>query len=544
MFGMGAMSNSIRELEDSPFIFAIGTNTTESHPVIALRIKKAVKKGARLIVADPRRIDLVRFAERYLPLRVGSDLALLNAMAHVIVDEQLYRQDYLDARAEGFDVYREHLSSLTPEWAAPICGIDPQIIREVARAYATAERAAICYTLGITEHACGVSNVEALGNLALLTGNLGRRSAGVNPLRGQNNVQGTGDMGCMPESLPGYMKVANPDDRAFVSRAWGLEVSATPGKKKPEVVEAVLAGKLHAMWVMGDNTVISDTDSVRTVAALRALDFLVVQDIFLTETAKLAHVVLPAAASFAEVDGIYTNSDRHVQRVRKAVEPPGQAWPDWKIIAEAAKHLGHDWGYADAEAVWSEAAAIAPTLRGISYQRLETEHLAWPCPDATHPGTEFLHVGTFKRGRGLFMNVSHQPIADGTDEEFPLILSTGRRLSTYHTGTQTRRARHFDRIQSREEVEVHPADAAALGLSDGARVSISSRRGTVEAHLKITDRSPRGTVFMTFHFPDQTHTNLLSSTAVDPLTLTPEFKACAVRISPSAPTEAFRLEEH
>jgi formate dehydrogenase major subunit/formate dehydrogenase alpha subunit len=531
MFGMGAMSNSIRELEDSPFIFAIGTNTTESHPVIALRIKKAVKKGATLVVADPRRIDLVRYADRYLPLRVGSDLALLNAMAHVIVVERLYRADYVDARAEGFAAFCEHLAGLTPEWAAPICGIDAETIRTVARQYATAERAAICYTLGITEHACGVSNVEALGNLALLTGNLGRRSAGVNPLRGQNNVQGTGDMGCMPENLPGYMKVANADELAFVSRAWGVPLCNTPGLKKPEVVDAALDGRLHAMWIVGDNTVVADTDSKRTVAALRALDFLVVQDIFMTETARLAHVVLPAAASFAETDGTYTNSDRHVQRVRKIVEPPGQARPDWQILADVGRRMGQAWDYPHAEAIWTEAAAIAPTLRGISYERLEHEQLQWPCTDSTHPGTEFLHTGTFKRGRGLFMNVDHQPIADDTDESFPLVLTTGRRLSTYHTGTQTRRARHFDRMIAHEELELHPEDAACLGISDGVEVEIASRRGAVRARARVTDRSPRGTVFMSFHFPAETLTNLLTSTAVDPLTLTPEFKACAVRIT-------------
>jgi formate dehydrogenase major subunit/formate dehydrogenase alpha subunit len=529
---MGAMSNSIRELEDAPFIFAIGTNTTESHPVIALRIKKAVKKGAHLVVADPRRIDLVRFAHEYLPIRVGSDLALLNAVSHVIIAENLVRKQFVDERTEGFEAYREHVRALTPEWAAPIVGIEPDQIRDLARRYATAERAAIVYTLGITEHACGVHNVEALGNLALLTGNLGRRSSGVNPLRGQNNVQGTGDMGCMPESLPGYMKVANADDRAVVENIWKLPLSATPGMMKPQVVEAALEGRVRAMWICGDNTVVSDTDPGRTVAALEKLDFLVVQDIFLTETAQLADVVLPAAASFAETDGIYTNSDRHVQRVRKAVEPPGQAWPDWKIFAEAAKRMGHDWGFSTPEQIWSEAAAIAPTLRGISYQRLEHEQLAWPCPDATHPGTEFMHEGKFKRGRGLFMNVPHQPISDGTDPEFPLVLTTGRRLSTYHTGTQTRRAKHFDRLQAHEEIEVNPDDARAYGVADGATIEVASRRGTVHALCRITDRSPRGTVFMTFHFPDETRTNLLSSTALDPLTLTPEFKACAVRLAP------------
>jgi formate dehydrogenase major subunit/formate dehydrogenase alpha subunit len=529
---MGAMSNSIHELEDAPYIFAIGTNTTESHPVIALRIKKAVKKGAKLTVADPRRIDLTRFAHRYLPLRVGSDLALLNAMSHVILAENLWRKEYVDTRAEGLEAYREHVRELTPEWAAPVTGLDPQAIREVAREYAGAERAAICYTLGITEHACGVHNVEALGNLALLTGNLGRRSAGVNPLRGQNNVQGTGDMGCMPENLPGYMKVANPGDRAIVEKRWGIQLSTVEGLKKPEVVEAALAGKLRAMWICGDNTVIADTNSVRTEQALRALDFLVVQDIFMTETSRLAHVVLPAAASFAETDGTYTNSDRHVQRVRKAVEPPGNAWPDWKIFLEAARKMGADWQFDGPRQIWNEVASIAPTLGGISYERLEKQHLAWPCPDPSHPGTEFLHGGSFKRGRGLFMNVPFEPIADDTDDEFPLILTTGRRLSTYHTGTQTRRARHFDRIQAHEEIEVNPDDAVELGLSDGKLVQIASRRGQVSALCKITTRSPRGTVFMTFHFPDETRTNLLSSTALDPETLTPEFKACAVRVSP------------
>jgi formate dehydrogenase major subunit/formate dehydrogenase alpha subunit len=339
-------------------------------------------------------------------------------------------------------------------------------------------------------------------------------------------------MGCMPESLPGYMKVANADERALVSQAWGLPLSAEPGMKKPEVVDAALDGRVHAMWVCGDNTVISDTDMEKTAAAFRKLDFLVVQDIFLTETARFAHVVLPAAASFAETEGTYTNSDRHVQRVRKAVEPPGQAWPDWKIFDEAAKRMGHDWGYSGPTDIWAEAASIAPTLRGISYQRLEHEHLAWPCTDSTHPGTTFMHEGKFKRGRGLFMNVPFQPIADGTDQEFPLVLTTGRRLSTYHTGTQTRRARHFDRMQAHEEIEVNPTDAAELKLVDGALATIASRRGEVTARVKITDRSPRGTVFMSFHFPDETRTNLLSSTALDPLTLTPEFKACAVRVTP------------
>lgn len=530
MLGRGAMTNSIGELEDAPFLFAIGTNTTESHPVIALRLKKAVRKGAKLVVADPRRIDLVRYAHRYLPIRVGSDIALVNAMCHVILEEGLWRRDYVERLCEGLDELRAHLADATPEWAEGITGIPAATIREVAREYAAAERAAICYTLGITEHRTGVANVQSLANLALLTGNLGRVSAGVNPFRGQNNVQGTGDMGAMPENLPGYQKVANPADREKFSKAWGRELPTNPGYKKPEAIDAILAGKVRAMWIVGDNTAVADTDIPRTVAALSKLDFLVVQDLFLTDTAKLAHVVLPAAASFAEVDGTYTNSERRVQRVRKAVEPPGEAKPDWWIVCQVANRLGFPMPFRDAEEIWDEVRTLSPVLTGITYSRIEKVGLQWPCPDEDHPGTKFLHQEGFPIGKAKLARPEWLPPADLTDAEFPFVLTTGRRLSTYHTGTQTGRARHFDRLVAGEAVEINPEDARQLGLADGDPTEVTSRRGSIVVPAKVTERSPRGVVFLSFAFPDQAKVNLVASTAVDPTTLTPEFKATAVLV--------------
>jgi len=530
MLGRGAMSNSIGELEDAPFIFAIGTNTTESHPVIAIRLKKAVRKGAKLLVADPRRIDLTRFAYQWMQIRIGSDIALVDAMCSVIVEEGLVRREYVDEKCDGFDELATFLKTRTPEWAEPITGIPAATIRQSARDYATAERAAICYTLGITEHRTGVANVQSLGNLALLTANLGRVSSGVNPFRGQNNVQGTGDMGGMPETLPGYQKVSDPEVREKFSKAWGVVMPKEPGYKKPEAIDAVLEGKIRAMWIVGDNTAVADTDIEKTRAAFEKLELLVVQDIFLTTTARLADVVFPAAASFAEVDGTYANSERRVQRVRKAVEPPGQAKPDWWIVQQVADRMGAGWNYRDAEEIWNEVRVLAPPLTGITYDRIEKEGLQWPCPTTDHPGTKFLHQDGFPIGKAKLMPVDWLPPAEIADADYPFVLTTGRRLSTYHTGTQTGRAEHFDRFIDREWIEMNPADATRLNLTTGEPVRVASRRGAVEMQVRVTERSPRGAVFCSFAFPETTMVNLLSSIALEPTTKTPEFKACAVRI--------------
>ena len=524
------MSNSIAELERSPLIMVVGSNTTETHPVIALRIKKAVRNGSRLIVVDPRNIELTRLAHRHLRLNVGTDIALFNAMAHVIIRERLYDEDYVSGRVDGLDELARHVEKYTPEAAEEITGVPAEEIAAAAREYATAERAAICYTLGITEHSCGVHNVQALANLALLCGNFGIENAGVNPLRGQNNVQGAGDVGCLPTDLPGYQKVQKDEARAPYEREWGVSIPERPGITKVHAIDEILKGNVRCVYIMGENTVISDANASRTRRALEEVEFLVVQDIFMTETAALADVVLPAA-TFAEMDGTYTNTERRVQRVRKAVEPPGQARPDADIICDLASRLGYPMSYAHPSEIWDEVARNTPILAGISYERLDREGgLQWPCPTHDHPGTKFLHEDFFVTGRGQLALVDHMPPVEQPDGEYPLLLTTGRHRELYHTNTQTSRAPGILELVSHEFAEVSPQDAADLGLADGEPICVVSRRGRVKARVRVTDVSPPGVVFMSFHFPWETPTNELTTDAFDPITETPEFKACAVRI--------------
>lgn len=528
MIGRGAMSNSIAELEDAPLILAAGTNTTESHPVIALRVKKAVAKGAKLIVVDPRKIELTSFAHRWLRLKVGTDIPLYNAMAHVIIEEGLYDEHYVATRTKGLDELRRFLKTYTPEYAEKITGVPRGEILASAREYA-ADRAAIIYTLGITEHSCGVHNVQSLANLALLCGNFGIPNAGVNPLRGQNNVQGAGDVGCMPDYLPGYQRTGLDEARSRWEEAWNVKLDPQPGITKITAVDEILRGNIRVVYIMGENTAVSDANAGKTRRALEAVEFLVVQDIFLTETAQMAHVVLPAA-SFAEVDGTFTNTDRRVQRVRKAVDPPGKAKPDWVIISELATRLGYPMSYNHPSEIWDELARNTPILAGVNYDRIELKGIQWPCPTPDHPGTPYLHKDSFVSEKGSFQMVPHVSLAEPPNEDYPLVLTTGRRRSTYHTGTQTRRVQGFNVLVPHEWVEVGPEDAAELKLSDGEEVEVISRRGRVRVPVKITDRSPTGVVFMSFHFPEKTLTNLLTTDIHDPITETPEFKACAVRI--------------
>lgn len=525
------MSNSIAELEHAPFILACGTNTTESHPVISLRLKRAVANGTRLVVVDPRRIELTEFADRWLPIKIGTDIALFNAMAHVIIREGLYDKSFIEERTSGFEDLSQFLASHTPERAEEITGIPAQDIIATAREYASAERASIAYTLGMTEHTTGVRNVQSLANLALLTGNLGRRNAGVNPLRGQNNVQGAGDMGCIPYFFPGYQQVKSAEIREAWSASWDVELSAKPGVTKVAALEEMLEGNIRALYIMGENTLVSDANAGLTRRALQATDFLVVQDMFMTETAEMADVVLPAA-SFAEVDGTFTNSERRVQRIRKAVDPPGDAKPDWQIVMELSQRLGYDAHYDHPSEIWDEVRRNTPVLRGITYERIDSVGLQWPCPTEDHPGTEFLHEGEFVNGRGLFKQIEYPGPAEPTDEQYPLVLTTGRRRSTYHTGTMTRRASGFEQLVPNEWLEVNPQDAHEMDLQDGERVDMVSRRGRVAVRVKITDRSPPGVVFTSFHFPGEVLTNAVTSDLYDPITETPAYKACAVRIEP------------
>ncbi len=527
MVGRGAMSNSIDELERAPLILAVGTNTTESHPVIALRLKRAVSRGARLIVVDPRRIELTRFAHRWLRLRVGSDIALFNAMSRVILNEGLYDRDYTSRRTSGLEELRKFVQSYTPELAERVTGVPRAEIVAAAREYASAERAAIVYTLGVTEHSCGVHNVQSLANLALLCGNFGRANAGVNPLRGQNNVQGAGDAGCLPGFLPGYQRVGDDAARAVWEREWGVRLNPRAGVTKLAALDEMLEGRIRAVYIMGENTVVSDANANKSRRALESVEFLVVQDLFMTETARLAHVVLPAA-SFAETEGTFTNTERRVQRVRRAIPPPGEAKPDWLILNQLARRMGHRWPAQEPSEIWEEMARNTPILAGITYPRIEEVGLQWPCPDLDHPGTVYLHGED--SARGVFQPVPHVPLAEPPDERYPLILTTGRRRSSYHTGTQTGRAAGFRLLEPREFLEVSPEDAARLKLGDGDRVTVTSRRGSLQVAVRITDRSPVGVVFMGFHFPQETPTNVLTTDAHDPITETAEYKACAVRV--------------
>ncbi|MGQ9732753.1 MAG: formate dehydrogenase subunit alpha [Candidatus Zipacnadales bacterium] len=526
--GAGAMTNSIAELQDATCIFAIGTNMTETHPVLSLRVRKAVQQGAKLIVADPRRIELVELATTYLPLRVGTDIALLNGMMHVIIREGLYHQQFATERVEGFEELRAAVAAYTPEYVAEITGVPAEDIVQAARDYATAERAAICYTMGITQHACGTDNVQSVANLALLCGNVGRRNTGVNPLRGQSNVQGACDMGGLPNVLTGYQKVDDPEVQAKFSEAWCCNLPSAIGLKHTEAIMKMGEGQIRCLYLMGEQPLLTDVDANHARKCLEKLDLLVMQDNFPGETMELAHVVLPAT-SWGETDGTFTNTERRVQRVRAAVPPPGEAKQDTWIICELARRMGKDIGSGDPEETWDEIARLTPTMAGISYARLEAGGLQWPCRTADDPGTEFLHVDLWTERKARFVPAHHIPPAEQPDEEYPLILTTGRRLYHYHTGQRTHHSQGLDEVAPEELVEINPLDGEELGLEDGDMVRIISRRGEVVSRAALTDRSPHGTIFMSFHYRE-TPTNVLTNPALDPKAGIPEFKACAVRV--------------
>jgi len=525
------MTNSVGELEDADCILIIGSNTTEAHPIVALRLKAAAAKGKSIIVADPRSIDMVRFAGLHVRQRSGTDVALVNAMMNVIIAEDLHDKEFIRERTEGFEELRECVAEFTPERAEAVTGVPAGDIRRAARTYARAERAAIVYSMGITQHTHGTDNVLVLASLAMLTGNVGKLSSGVNPLRGQNNVQGACDLGALPNVFPGYQKVTDEAARRKFEAAWGVELPGKVGLTVVEMIHAAEEGELRAIYIMGENPILSDPNSNRTRKALEDLEFLVVQDIFLTETAKLADVVLPAA-TFAEKDGSFTNTERRVQRVRKAVEPPGEARGDWEIICDLAARLGLSMEYDGPAAIMYELAGLAPIYGGISFERIEGQGLQWPCPDREHPGTPFLHEGGFKRGRGKFHAVQFRDSAELPDEDYPYLLTTGRVLHQFHTGTMSRRTPGIEQVSPPAPFEINPADAAREGIAEGDLVEVSTRRGTVRARTVATERSPRGTIFMPFHFREAA-ANVLTNDALDPVAKIPEFKVCAARLKKS-----------
>ncbi len=522
------MSNPLVDMEKPDVIFCIGTNMTECHPVAATRLKKAVANGAKLIVADPRRIALAEMSDLYLPLRVGSDVALLLGMAHVIEREGLVDDAFMHERTAGFEEYLEHVRQFTPQWAESITGVPAADIEQAARWYGAAERGAIYYTLGITEHICGVDNVQSLCNLALMTGHIGREGTGINPMRGQNNIQGAGDAGAVPSNYPGFQAVDQPDNQAKFEKLYGRPMDAEKGITKVRALEG--AGEhIFAMLIDGENTLVSDPDRKHCERALNALEHLVVIDIFLTETAELADVVFPAT-SWAETDGVSTNTERRIQRLRQAVPPPGQAKPDWWIISQIAQRLGFDgFEYSSAKDVFNELCSLSPIYAGLDWDRIEHGQYQWPVPHKDHPGTPILHQGEFKNGRGLFKVISYRDPAETISEEFPIWLTTGRRLQSYHTRTQTGRAQGIEYLLSEERLEIHPEDIASWGLKDGQWCRLSSARGSVEICVRATDRSPRGTVFASFSFND-VPINILTGSGYDPITETAELKVCPVRI--------------
>lgn len=535
------MTNSINEILGNELLFVIGANPPAAHPIIGNKMKQAVKAGAKLIVIDPRRTELAQKADYWLPLNSGTDAALINGIMHIIIREGWEDKKFVEERTTGYENIVEIVKNYPPEVVTRITGITEDLLYAVAKLYSHTDKAGMFYTLGITEHTTGTANVMNLANLAMLTGHLGKENSGVNPLRGQNNVQGACDMGALPNTYPGYPKVEDPKAREFFEEVWGTELNPNNGLRIPEMLDEAYDGNLKAMYVMGEEPVLTDPDANHVKAAMNNLDFLVVQDIFLTETAKLADVVFPATC-YAEKEGTFTNTERRVQRVRKAVNPPGEARLDYQILCEVAKGLGgKGFDYRNAEDIFEEMRVTMPSYRGMTYERLGTVGLSWPCPTEEHPGTKFLHKGTFPIGKGVMLPVEYEPPAELTCEEYPILLSTGRML--YHYNIMTRHSDSLEKIRPHELAEVHPVDAEKLGLEEGGLIRATSRRGSILTRITITDKVKQGMVFMTFHYKESP-VNELTNSAFDPVTKTAEYKVCAMKMEKATPkdeAEALKL---
>jgi formate dehydrogenase alpha subunit len=529
-FGSGAMTNTIDCIEKADVILITGSNTTENHPVLSSFVKRAVtRNGAKLIVVDPRRIKITRFANKWLRQNLGTDVAWLNGMMHVIISEKLYDADYVENRCTGFEELKKTVEKYNPRYVEEITGIPANEIIEAARMYAGAEKGSILYCMGITQHTSGTDNVKSLANLAMLCGNLGIDGGGVNPLRGQNNVQGACDMGGLPDVYSGYQKVIDPAAREKMEAAWEVSgMSDKPGMKVTQMIPGAHDGSVKALYIIGENPLVSDPDLNHCEKSLKNLDFLVVQDIFLTETAELADVVLPSAC-FAEKEGTFSNTDRRVQRVRKAVDPPGEAWDDWKITCEIATRMGYPMSYNSSQEIFEEISRVTPSYGGLTYERIEHQGIHWPCPNAEHPGTPVLHREQFAIGKGVMHAIDYTDPAEVTDDEYPMYLTTGRVLYHYHTGTMTMKSEGLNQIEPECFVEISAQDAEAHGVQDGSEVTIASRRGSIQAQIRISKTAVTGTVFIPFHYA-RAAANRLTNAALDPISGIPEFKVCAVKL--------------
>ena len=523
------MTNSIDELEDAEVIFVIGSNTTQQHPLIGMRIINAVKnKGAKLIVADPRKIPLADNAAIYAPIAPGSNLAFINGLLNVIVSENLMNSDFVENHTEGYVEFKASIEKYTPEVVSVITGVPENTIKEIARLYAKAKTASIVYAMGITQHISGTKNVAALANLALLTGQIGREATGVNPLRGQNNVQGACDMGALPDILPGYQSLKDENVNKKFSKVFGEDYASEVGLTLGEMMDGAFNGSVKSLFIMAENPMLSDPNHNHAKESLERLDLLVVQDIFMTETAKLAHVILPGA-SFIEKDGTFTNTERRVQRVRKAIEPVTGSKADWNILCDLIKALGYPADYSSPSEIMEEIRTLVPSYGGITYERLDNEGLQWPCTDINHPGTKFLHKGKFVRGLGKFSVNEYTESTELATNEYPFILTTGRMNHHYHTGTMTRRSWALDREYPHGFMEINPRDAEKLGLKERSKVKLTSKTGEVITEAHITEKITAGVVFMTFHFGEEIVNKLIGKN-LDPIVQIPEFKVCAVKI--------------
>jgi predicted molibdopterin-dependent oxidoreductase YjgC len=569
VFGVGGATTSYEELENTDVIICWGSNTQECHPIIYNHMRRGVKNGAKMVVIDPRKIDQTKKADKWLPINVGTDIALANGMANVIIEEGLYNKKFVERATENFEEFKEKVAGYTPEYVERITGVPADDIREVARMYATADKATLNWTLGITEHHNGADGVFALINLGLLTGHVGKYGSGLNPLRGQNNVQGGGDMGALPDKMVGGWKWDDPEAHELFERVWGVPLPEKVGKNQSEMLDAMASGEIRAMYVIGENPCQSDPDENKTDKLFENLDFLVVQDIFPTKTARTADVVLPAAASWAETEGTVVNTERRVQRIHKVVEPPGEARPDEWILQDVANRMGAGWSFETAEDIWDEVRALAPKFSGITYEGLEKYGgIQWPCLDRSFEeisditpkeqlmastkgaenaeggvmtkdvvekpqvGTKFLHAQLWAEeveNRAPFFPVDHEGPVEMPDGEYPFQLTTGRRLAFHNTGTMTQ---DYKKVKDNEELlEICKEDAGALGIENGDFVKVSSRRGTVpRVKARVTDRVRPGLLFLGCSFPDRVPTNVLTINAVDPRSGTAELKACAVKI--------------
>lgn len=528
-FGSGAMTNSIADTEKTDLFLMIGSNPDTSHPTIGLRIHQAVDRGAKLIVVDPRRTRLADRADHWLRIEPGTDVAFLNGLMHIILEEDLWDKKFVEERTEDFDDVVKLVKKYTPDYVAAITGIPEEQLYTVARLYAAEGRHAIFHGMGITHYVAGTDRVKSIANLAMLCGKVGVEGGGCNPLRGQNNVQGACDMGALFNSLPGYGSLADEDMLDRLEALWKVKVPRKPGKPATEVWDNVTSGDIRGLYVFGEDPAVADPNIAHVKAALEKVDFLVVQDIFLTDTAKAADVVLPAAC-FAEKEGTFSNTERRVQRIRKAVNPPGEAKPDWQIFSELSQKMGYDnMKYNSAEEVFEEVRNLLPQYKGITYERLEKVGLQWPVPNEDHPGTPVLHIGSFTRGKGLFIPEEYMAPVEPVDEEYPMKFTTGRDIARYNFSSMTGKTAEIDVISPEAFAEVNPVDAERMGIKEGVWVRLTSRRGSVEMRATITDRSQEGTIFTTYNHTEAL-VNFLTLDALDRLSRTPEYKLCAIKV--------------